>query len=165
MYFNADAIYRQLFWRSGCRIGVAHTDLMSKGGGESVCLNVIEALQDDHDVTLLTLTQPDASELDQYFEVDIGHVDVERPPIVERLLDYLDLPLYNIRNALLNQFIQRRADSYDLIFGTDNEISIDTPSIQYIHTPRFGQLVTTKRVGEDSFVRWSSETPSVRTVR
>lgn len=133
-------------------IGVAHADLMSKGGGEGVCLHVIEALQDDHDVALLTLTQPDASELDQYFEVDISHVAVERPPVVERLLDRLDLPLYNARNALLNRFVQRRADSYDLIFGTDNEISTDTSSIQYIHTPRFGRLVTTKRVGEDSFV-------------
>ncbi|WP_222915013.1 hypothetical protein [Natrinema sp. SYSU A 869] len=51
-------------------IGVVHMDLMSKGGGEAVNMNVLEALQDDHDVTLLTLTDPDLDELNAYFNTD-----------------------------------------------------------------------------------------------
>ncbi|MFC6824417.1 glycosyltransferase family 4 protein [Halopelagius fulvigenes] len=134
------------------RIAVAHTDLTAKGGGEGVCMNVLAALEGRHDVTLLTLTSPDIDALNRYFDTDVGDVTVRRPPVVESLLERTDLPLYNLENAFLSRFVDSRADEFDLVISTDNEISPSIPAIQYVHTPRFGRLVTSKRVGEDSFV-------------
>ena len=70
-------------------IAVVHMDLRSKGGGEAVCLNVLEALQDEYDVTLLTLTRPNFDELNDYFNTAVKDVTVERagrlaPAIHER---------------------------------------------------------------------------------
>ena len=59
-------------------IGVVHMDLMSKGGGEAVSMNVLEALQDEHDVTLLTLTEPDLDELNAYFNTAVESVTVRQ---------------------------------------------------------------------------------------
>ena len=133
------------------RIAVAHTDLMAKGGGEGVCMNVLEALQDGHDVTLLTLTDPDLRELNDYFRTDVRDVRVRTPPLVESFLDWLDDPRYNLRNALLNRFVAREREAFDLAFGTDNELAVAGPLVQYVHTPRFARLVVSKRVGEDGF--------------
>ncbi len=133
-------------------IGVAHTDLAAKGGGEGVCMCTLEALQDRHDVTLLTITRPDLDELNRYYRTDVAPLEIRHAPRYDALLNEVDLPLYNLRNALLNRFVGKYANEFDAIVGTDNELSLDVPTVQYIHTPRFGRLVTTKRVGEDSFV-------------
>ncbi|WP_227354112.1 glycosyltransferase family 4 protein [Haladaptatus salinisoli] len=133
-------------------VAVAHTNLMAKGGGEGVCMNVLEALEDDHDVTLLTLFPPDLAALNEYFRTDVGDVEVRWPPGVAEFLDAIEMPLYNLRNALLNRFVERRASEYDLVVGTDNELSVSGPLVQYVHTPRFARNVVSPRVGQDGFV-------------
>ncbi|GAB3670285.1 glycosyltransferase family 4 protein [Halopiger thermotolerans] len=134
------------------RIAVAHTDLTAKGGGEGVCMTVLETLQADHEVHLLTLTRPDFGELNRYFNTAVDPLPVRRAQFAKSILDLTEIPLYNLRNALLNRHVARHRDEYDLVVSTDNELSPEPPAIQYIHTPRFGRLVTSKRVGEDSFV-------------
>ena len=135
-------------------IGVAHTNPMAKGGGEAVCMNAIEALQADHDVDLLTLSPVDLAGLNEYFRtaVDERRVTVRRPARVHEALERASDPLYNLRNALLNRYVARHRAEYDLILGTDNELSVPGPLVQYVHTPRFARLVVSKRVGEDGFV-------------
>ncbi|MFC7157350.1 glycosyltransferase family 4 protein [Halomarina halobia] len=138
------------------QVAVAHVDLGAKGGGEAVCMNVLEALRSEHDVTLLTLTDPDFDELNAYYRTDVGDIAVRRPRRSKRLLDALEgaagVTLYNLRNALLNRFVARHAAAFDATVGTDNELSVPGPLVQYVHTPRFARLVVSKRVGEDSFV-------------
>ncbi|WP_254546572.1 glycosyltransferase family 4 protein [Halomarina pelagica] len=137
------------------RIAVAHVDLTAKGGGEAVCMNVLEALS-NHDVTLFTVTRPDFDELNEYYRTDVADVAVRRPRRSKRVLDALEdatgVTLYNLRNALLNRFVARHAGRFDATVGTDNELSVPGPLVQYVHTPRFARLVVSKRVGEDSFV-------------
>lgn len=58
------------------RVAVAHTDLTARGGAEAVCVNVLEALQDHHDVTLFTLVDPDWPALNEFYNADVR--DVER---------------------------------------------------------------------------------------
>ncbi|WP_408957576.1 glycosyltransferase family 4 protein [Natrinema sp. 74] len=134
------------------RIAVAHTDPMAKGGGEGVCMTVLEALQRDHDVQLFALTRPDFGELNRYFNTDVEPVPVRKARWAASALELVDLPLYNLRNALLSRHVARHRDAFDLVVSTDNELAVEPPAIQYVHTPRFGRLVTSKRVGEDSFV-------------
>ena len=117
-------------------IGVVHMDLMSKGGGEAVAMNVLEALQDDYDVTLLTLAEPDFGELNEYFNTNVDSVDVElagrfAPTIHERS----GIKYYILQNALLGRYARRNADEYDLVMSTINELGLESDSIQYIHFP------------------------------
>lgn len=136
------------------RVALAHTDLTAKGGGEAVGVRALEALQGDHEVHLLTLTDPDLAELEAYFDADVDPVPVHRPDgLAGRLArEASRRQRYNLENALLNRFVGEHAGDYDLVVSTDNELSPSPPCLQYIHTPRFARLVVSKRVGQDSFV-------------
>ena len=119
-------------------VGVVHMDLMSKGGGEAVAMNAIEALQTDHDVTLLTLTDPDVEALNDYFntDVDASALDVERAGVLAPVLNgTFGLRYYVLQNALLSRYARRHADEYDLLVSTINELGLPAGSIQYVHFP------------------------------
>jgi glycosyltransferase involved in cell wall biosynthesis len=113
-------------------------DLMSKGGGEAVAMNVLEALQGDYDVTLLTLTDPDIAELNDYFNtnVDAATLDVDRAGVVAPTINRtVGLKYYVLQNALLSRYARRHAAEYDLLISTINELGLGDDSIQYVHFP------------------------------
>lgn len=117
-------------------IGVVHLDLMSKGGGESVSMNVLEALQDDYDVTLLTFTDPDFETLNEYYHTNVNDVTVKQPGQIGPLLHrYFGLKYYILQNALLGRYVRRHADQYDLLISTINELGLPAGSIEYVHFP------------------------------
>ena len=117
-------------------ISVIHMDLMAKGGGEAVAMNVLEALQDDHEVTLLTLTDPDLDELNDYFNTDVREVAIERAGHVAPWMnERLGLQCYILQNALLGRYARRRADGCDLLVSTINELGLESDSVQYVHFP------------------------------
>jgi len=113
-------------------------DLLSKGGGEAVAMNVLEALQDDHDVTVLTLTDPDLRELNDYFDTDVdpASLSVEQAGLLAPWLnDEFGLKYYVLQNALLGRYARRHADEYDLLVSTINELGLESNSVQYVHFP------------------------------
>jgi glycosyltransferase involved in cell wall biosynthesis len=113
-------------------------DLMSKGGGEAVAMNVLEALQPDHDVTVLTLTDPDLAELNDYFDtsVDAQALTVEQAGYLAPWMhDRFGLKYYVLQNALLGRYARRRSDEFDLLVSTINELGLGSDSIQYVHFP------------------------------
>ncbi|WP_162224268.1 glycosyltransferase family 4 protein [Halorussus salinus] len=113
-------------------------DLMSKGGGEAVAMNVLEALQDDHDLTVLTLTDPDLRELNDYFDTDVdpAALSVERAGLLAPWLnDEFGLKYYVLQNALLGRYARRHGDEYDLLVSTINELGLESNSVQYVHFP------------------------------
>jgi glycosyltransferase involved in cell wall biosynthesis len=119
---------------------VIHPTLMAKGGGESVCMNTLEALQDDHDVTVLTAQKPDFEELNDYFGTEVVDVDVRLLGGLASYLYYLPTNQFNrLRVSALNSHIveKRAYDKYDLLFSTYNELRRISDSIQYIHHPNF----------------------------
>jgi hypothetical protein len=77
---------------------VIHRNLMIKGGAEAVCMNAIEALQEDHSVTLVTTIKPDIDELNEYYQTTVleeslaidvffpGYSSVSRLPVDIELL-------------------------------------------------------------------------------
>ncbi len=117
-------------------IGVVHMDLMSKGGGEAVGMNVLEALQDDHEVTLLTLTEPDFEELNAYFNTAVDPVTVRRAGrLAPAINDRYGLKYYVLQNALLGRYARRHADEFDLLVSTINELGLGPDAVQYVHFP------------------------------
>jgi len=118
------------------RVAVIHHDLMSKGGGEAVTMAVLEALQDDYDLTLLTLDEPDFEELNRYYNAAVEGPDIE---IAGRLGPWLHerfgLTYYILQNALLGRYARRHRGEYDCLVSTINELGLGGGAIQYVHFP------------------------------
>ena len=119
-------------------VGVVHLDLMSKGGGEAVAMNVMEALQADHDLTLLTATEPDLPALNDYFNtgVDASSLSVRLAgTLAPALHARYGVGYYVLQNALLARYARRHADEFDLLVSTINELGLPPGSIEYVHFP------------------------------
>ncbi|WP_232685654.1 glycosyltransferase family 4 protein [Halobacterium zhouii] len=111
-------------------------DLMAKGGGEAVCMNVLEALSGEYDVTLITLTEPDFEELDAYFDTNVGGVDVRLAGVLApQLHDHYGLQYYILQNALLGRYARRNRHEFDLLVSTINELGLGPNAVQYVHFP------------------------------
>jgi len=130
------------------RIGVVHTDLSAMGGAESVCMHVLEALQTEHDITLITSSAPDYSELNEFFNTDVTRTSIEFPSVVgvdlsrfirslERLLGTGQM--VKLELAVLNRYAQRMQNDFDLILATRGAFPSQSSNvIQYVHFPLFG---------------------------
>jgi len=119
-------------------IGLVHMDMNSKGGGEAVAMNCLQTLQEDHEVTLVTLVEPDIGELNDYFNTDVDpealtvRLAGNLAPTLHRLFD---LQYYVLQNALLGRYARRHADEFDLLVSTINELGLPGGSIEYVHFP------------------------------
>jgi glycosyltransferase involved in cell wall biosynthesis len=125
------------------RVAVVHNTLDLRGGADAVCLHACEALAREHDVTLLTLSHPPLSALDDLFDTDTSGVDVETPP-VGRATGRLFAaaagrvgPQLPLRSLLLQRSVRRRRGEFDLVVSTANEFALPGPSVQYVHYPQF----------------------------
>ena len=119
-------------------VGVVHLDLMSKGGGEAVAMNVLEALQTDYDVTLLTAAEPDLPALNDYFNTDVDASSLSvrlAGTLAPALHARYGVGYYVLQNALLSRFARRHADEFDLLVSTINELGLPPGSIEYVHFP------------------------------
>lgn len=121
---------------------------MKRGGAEGVCVNVIEALRNDHEVTLITARNPDVAELERFYDAHLSGVTIRRRPVVEaatstvgRVTESLGgFELYVLSEVLLFRHAQSIEDEFDLMVSTHDECRFDGPSVQYLHLPRYGLL-------------------------
>jgi len=121
---------------------VVHPPIMTKGGGEAVCMYVLESLQSEHDLTLLSGDRPDFNELNDYYGTSVSGIktiEVEGIPS----LGYKATRNRGgrIGHALINRYIVKNnlGAQYDLIISTKNDFHLPYKSIQYIHYPNFGR--------------------------
>jgi glycosyltransferase involved in cell wall biosynthesis len=116
---------------------------MEKGGAEGVSMNVLESLQHCYDVTLLTLTDPNITALNDYYNTNVEReaIDIERLglffPTIYRYTDKLHL----FKNACLSRLVKREQNRFELIISTYNEFSFQSRSLQYIHMPQFRRWI------------------------
>lgn len=151
-------------------IAILHWDLTKRGGAEAIAINVIESLQNDHDLTLVTLRRPDWDSLNDYFNSQVKPIQVRRPKPVATVFDIVT-PITDrfvaarfglLQESLLCRFVRSIAEEFDLIVTTHGECCLDVPSIQYIHFPIFGLLGSENEVATEEF--WSVESPTFGTV-
>lgn len=120
------------------KIGVVQADLRRLGGGQIVCMNVLETLQSDHDVDVLTTGPTDIEELNGHAATDVHDVSCRTPGRIPRYASrYRGNRFVLFEVALLNRYVEAIADEYDLLISTVNELSLPGPSIQYVHVPQF----------------------------
>ncbi|WP_251328952.1 glycosyltransferase [Haloplanus pelagicus] len=129
------------------RVAVLHNTLDGRGGADTVCLHVCEALQSVHEVTLFTLSRSSLDELNRLFDT-AADVPVHRPPgnvLVCRAFDALPErfgPALAPRSVLLRRLFARHADRFDAAVSTANEFALPLPSVQYVHYPQFNRRAT-----------------------
>lgn len=121
------------------RLALVHPHYEVTGGAEAVSLNVIEALQDEHSLTLFTNQEPDFDSLNEYYNTSIesNGISVRTPPITPRYVERFGAQNGLILYALLNRFVRRHTDPFDLVVGTYNEVSCETNTVAYIHHPLY----------------------------
>lgn len=119
-------------------LAVVHPNLGTRGGAEAVCMQVLEALQDDHDLVLFTLSEPDVPALNEYFDTDVRPPEVHLAGrIAPTLNERAGNRLLRLQAGLLGRYVRRRAAEFDLVVSTKNEFDFGAPSVQYVHSPQF----------------------------
>ena len=113
------------------RIAVAHPRLGS-GGSEMTAMWILQALQKDYDLTLVTGAPVEWERLNAGYgtAVDPGKVRVLEAPMPKRLKrggagDAL-------RGAFFSRFVRRVAGDFDLCIGTYNFTDFGRPGLQFI---------------------------------
>jgi len=100
------------------QILVIHPGVMTRGGAEAVCLSVLETLQDEHDVTLLTTGSPSLSELNEYFGTTVSDVRIHTNLALD-VAERFPASLARLRTALMTRVCQQTVTTpYDIVINT-----------------------------------------------
>jgi len=133
--------------KSVTEIAIVHPDLMMKGGGEAVCMNILEALQKSYNVTLLTTTTPDFTELNKFFGTSVSDVKIKKPTdAAMRSAKWassslpINIGLAAFQYSLLYRHARNVQNAYDLVISTRDEIGFNSKALQYIHIPTRGLI-------------------------
>jgi glycosyltransferase involved in cell wall biosynthesis len=113
------------------------------GGAEAVCLWMLEALRQDHELTLHTFSEIDFRTLNRDYGTSLadGQVRIERPYAGAAFNRFLagSPRLFTLRQHLLIRHFKRLTQPYDLCISAFNEMDLGTRGIQYIHFPLIGR--------------------------
>jgi glycosyltransferase involved in cell wall biosynthesis len=113
-------------------------------------MNVLSALQDDHDLELLTLSEQSFPDLNDFYDTDVNGVNVRQATVPRVLGRAAGNRLNVLRVGLLNRALRRLARRFDLVVSTYNEFSVPTRSVQYIHHPNFDRSVLPGAPGREN---------------
>jgi glycosyltransferase involved in cell wall biosynthesis len=128
------------------KIAVIDEASTSVGGGKSVFIHTVAALQNAHDVITVTATPWDIKVANEYFGTNLGNVRQKRPtiPYVDWDRTYDILRNYTsgqfgvfdtLRFSLFQRAAVRSCNDADIFVHTQMGSAYGSPSIQYIHNP------------------------------
>ena len=120
------------------RLLIAQPSLQPPGGGNAVAVWLIEALQDDHDITVFAWEPVDFDAIHRYVGARLRPREI-KVRLVPRVLHWTRKAL-RVRAALWQRYVllrsvRRVVDDYDLVISVNNEIDVGRRSLQYIHFP------------------------------
>jgi len=121
------------------RVLLVQPSIAPPGGGNLVAAWMLEALRDEHRVTLLTIEPPDLANCNRFFGTSLraGDFDLRpAPPLLRRLGALTPTPLAFLKHALLLRRARRLAPDHDVLMTADNEADFGRPGIQYVHYPK-----------------------------
>ena len=120
------------------RVLLVQRALAPPSGAAGLATWMVQALKDDHAVTLLTWSRPDLPALNRFFgtALDEGDLAVLRPPAALRMLvDAIPAPTYLLRTAILLRLAKGRARDFEVLLTGDNEADFGPRGVQYINYP------------------------------
>lgn len=142
--FLPPAATRSPAHRNGARrrVLVVDASLRPFGGGQAVTAWTLQALQDAHEVTLLTWQRPDFDAINRHYGTRLqpSQLTVRTAPLGHRLARGLVRDPWNThRKSLVLRHAKAMKDDFDIILCTDNEADFGKPGIQYLHFPGLAQ--------------------------
>ena len=120
------------------RILFLQPSLSPPGGGNGVAAWMLQALKDEHEVTVFTWTAIDLEVMNRFWGTSLKAGDFRTmrvPAAVRRLVDALPLPLALLRTAIMLRTAQRLRADYDVPVTANNEADFGTTGVQYVHYP------------------------------
>jgi len=124
------------------RVLLVDSGFPSLGGGTAVTAWMLQALKDEHDVSVLTGEPLSVEALNRFHGTFLNASDVKTlsVPRPVRWLLALDPDPYSIqRTCLLMRLVKVVQDHYDVLIG-HGEVDLGRRAIQYIHYPWFHRL-------------------------
>lgn len=117
---------------------LSQPSLASPGGAECACMMLLERFQDNYDVTLIT-SRADIEKLNPIFETNVDQDKLTIiTPFSPRLLGILEHKIHlfaKLQTTLLNRYIRKQDDVYDIRIACKQEGNLGHPGLQFIHHP------------------------------
>lgn len=140
------------------RVAVVHPLLVPGGGSEACALWTLQALQDDHRVTLVTMGRPDLQALNRSYGTAVDGERLELrtlaiPPGLGRRFDAL-------RGVPLARYCRRHAGDFDLMISAYNVMDFGRPGIQHIADFSFDDALRRELDFEDGKTERAIHRPS-----
>jgi len=120
------------------RILFIQPSMSPPGGGNGVAAWMLQALKDEHEVTMLTWWPIELDLMNRFWGTSLRPGDfraIRAPAAVRRLVDALPLPLSMLRTAVLLREARRLRASYDVPITANNESDFGAVGVQYVHYP------------------------------
>jgi glycosyltransferase involved in cell wall biosynthesis len=124
----------------------------------------LQALQDDHDVTLLTWEPVDFPAVNRYFGTAIDPARLRLHLAPKWLRGLVPDGWTLLKHNVLLRLCKRIRSSYDVVVGGHNEADFGGPGIQYIHYPCFDDPrvnVASKREEDLSHLGWGHRSHAI----
>jgi len=124
------------------QIAIIHPQLREGGGSEARALRAAEALEGDHDVTLITMGRPDLGRLNGYYGT---HLSADRIRIIS-----FPIPLFArnhfdaLRSYRVFRYCRVNASRFDLMISTYNVMDFGVKGIQFIADFSFDDVLREK---------------------
>lgn len=124
------------------RIAIIHPQLREGGGSEARALRAAEALEADHEVTLITMGRPDLGRLNGYYGT---HLSADRIRIV-----FFPIPAFArsrfaaLRFTRAARYCRANASRFDLMISTYNIMDFGVKGIQFIADFSFDDVLREK---------------------
>lgn len=133
-------------------VAIFHPQLREGGGSEARALRAAEALEEDHDVTLVTMGDPDLGRLNGYYGT---RLDAERVRIVSFPIPAFARTRFSaLRSARAARYCRENASRFDLMISTYNVMDFGVRGIQFIADFSFDDLLRERdRKEPKAFVR------------
>jgi glycosyltransferase involved in cell wall biosynthesis len=120
------------------RVLLVQRGLEAPGGAAGVAAWMVQALKDDHAVTLLAWRRPDLPAVNRFFGTTLRPADlaVLQPPAALRAaVDAMPVANYLLRYAILLRQAKRMAGDFDVLLTGDNEADFGPRGVQYVNYP------------------------------
>ncbi|MGY6528984.1 MAG: glycosyltransferase [Cyanobacterium sp.] len=110
------------------------------GGAEAVELGIVDALQDDYEITLFTFVDVNIDKLNKFYSTNISKNNIKINYILSqplsKLVSYLSSNNKFFRSFILHSVIAKmryEKDNYDLLISAYNGVDLGKKGIQYLH--------------------------------
>ena len=108
------------------------------GGGNGVAAWMLQALRDEHAVTVLTWAPMDVEAMNRFWGTSLRATDfgmLRVPRGVRAVVDAVPLPLALLRTCLMLRIAKRLSARFDVAVTANNEADFGTAGVQYVHYP------------------------------